>query len=421
MKSITVSIDKRSLKGTVRLPASKSISNRVMIIRALSGEQFPVGNLSDADDTQLLGVLLQKISGNKRIRACELDTANAGTVMRFLTACLSIIPGRWVLTGSDRMRERPIGVLVEALNSLGAEIEYLSKPGFPPLLIKGKTLNGGELHVDAGISSQYISALMMIAPQLQHGLTIRYRNRPVSLPYIEMTAKLMQVFGIKVTVGKTHVSVKQGSYAAAPFEVEPDWSSAAFWYEAAALASDTTLELPGLVEKSLQGDSVLPGIFANFGIATEFTSDGVKLKRNGKKSAGFYFDFTDHPDLAPAVITTCAALGIRGRFEGLNSLRIKETDRISALKAEYEKLGIEVESAEITDMLQSIEIAPLKKKKTELPANLLFETYGDHRMAMTFAPLALKLGPVRIVNPDVVTKSYPGFWEEMKAVGFDIR
>jgi len=421
MKTITVSIDKRSLKGTVHLPASKSISNRAMIIRALSGEDFPVGNLSEADDTRLLAVLLQKISENKQTHACELDTANAGTVMRFLTAYLSIMPGRWVLTGSDRMRERPIGVLVDALDSLGAEIEYLSKPGFPPLLIKGKELKGGELQVDAGISSQYISALMMIAPKLSGGLTIRFRNRPVSMPYIEMTARLMEVFGVRSAMGKNSVSVNEGRYFAAPFEVEPDWSSAAFWYEAAALATDPLLELPGLLEKSLQGDSVLPGIFSNFGIETSFTTAGVTLKRNGKKADGFYFDFTDHPDLAPAVITTCAALGIRGRFEGLNSLRIKETDRIAALRAEYEKLGIAVESAEVTDMLQSIEIAPLKKKKSESPANLLFETYGDHRMAMTFAPLALKLGPVRIVNPDVVSKSYPGFWEEMRGVGFDLK
>ena len=203
--------------------------------------------------------------------------------------------------------------------------------------------------------------------------------------------------------------------------MESDWSSAAFWYEAAALADKTSLLLPGLMKKSLQGDSVLPGIFSNFGVETEFTKEGVALTHTGKTVHGFYFDFTDHPDLAPAVITTCAALGIRGRFEGLNSLRIKETDRISALKAEYERLGIDVESTEVTDMLQSIEIAPRTKKRNLVSENFLFETYGDHRMAMTFAPLALKLGSVKIVNPDVVTKSYPGFWEGMKGVGFDVR
>jgi 3-phosphoshikimate 1-carboxyvinyltransferase len=319
------------------------------------------------------------------------------------------------------MRDRPIGVLVDALTQLGAGIEYLSKPGYPPLLIKGRPFGGGELEVDAGVSSQYISALMMIAPMLKGGLTVRFRNRPVSLPYIGMTLKLMKTFGIAAAMGKHSVTVPEGSYSGTDFEVEPDWSSAAFWYEAAALAPGAHITLPGLMEKSLQGDSVLPGIFANFGLSTEFTREGVVIKRNGRKAEGFFFDFTDHPDLAPAVITTCAALGIRGRFEGLNSLRIKETDRISALKAEYEKLGVVVESAEISDMLQSIEIAPLKQKPSPKPANPLFETYGDHRMAMTFAPLSLKLGPVRIVNPDVVTKSYPGFWEEMKKVGFEVK
>ena len=421
MKSVTVSIDKKTLRGTVRLPASKSISNRVLLIRALAGSDFPITNLSDADDTVLFGQLLEKIEGFRRNTACELDTANAGTVMRFLTAWLSIRPGRWVLTGSDRMRERPIGILVEALNSLGADIQYLAKPGFPPLLVKGRPFKGGEISIDAGISSQYVSALLMIAPHLKGGLTVRYLNRPVSMPYINMTVRLMKIFGVQATPAKSCIVVPEASYVAVPFEVEPDWSSAAFWYEAAALATDVRLELPGLQEKSLQGDSVLPGIYANFGLATEFTPSGAVISRGGRKSEGFYFDFTDHPDLAPAVITTCAALGIRGRFEGLNSLRIKETDRIAALKSEYEKLGVEVESAEVTDMLQSIEIAPRRNKGLPKAVNPLFETYGDHRMAMTFAPLALKLGPVRISNPDVVSKSYPGFWEEMRGVGFEIK
>lgn len=420
MKSVTVSIGNHSLKGTVALPASKSISNRVLLIRALQDKDFPVTNLSEADDTVLLRELLDKISAHKRNRICELDTANAGTVMRFLTAYLAVLPGHWVLTGSDRMRQRPIGVLVEALQSLGADIEYLAKPGFPPLLVKGRPLEGGDITVDAGISSQFISALLLLGPSLNGGLTVRYRNRPVSMPYIEMTMKLMERFGVKATFGKHCVVVEEGSYQPVSYEVEPDWSSAAFWYETAALADDASLTLPGLLKESLQGDSVLPGIYTNFGVNTEYTSEGVILTGGGKRSEGFYFDFTDHPDLAPAVITTCAALGIRGRFEGLSSLRIKETDRIAALQAEYEKLGIEVESAEITDMLQSIELAPRKKKKNLHSPGLLFETYGDHRMAMTFAPLALKLGPVKIVNPDVVTKSYPGFWDEMRRVGFEV-
>ncbi len=420
MKTLTVATGKKSLSGTVRLPASKSISNRVLMIRALSGEDFPLDNLSEADDTALFAELLGAVRNRRGDAVCELDTGNAGTVMRFLTAMLSLKPGTWVLTGSDRMRQRPIAVLVEALNTLGADIEYLAKPGYPPLLVKGRRFRGGELLVDAGISSQYISALMMIAPLLEGGLTLRYSNRPVSLPYIRMTSKLMKTFGVRSSTQKNGISVPEGTYAPAPFTVEADWSSAAFWYEAASLAAGAEILLPGLVENSLQGDSVLPGIFQNLGVETAFTPDGVRLKTNLKPAEGFFFDFTDHPDLAPAVITTCAALGIRGRFEGLNSLRIKETDRIAALKAEYEKLGVKVESAEVTDMLQSIEIAPRSGNLPNPHAMPLFETYGDHRMAMTFAPLALLLGPVRISNPDVVTKSYPGFWKEMVRLGFEV-
>lgn len=420
MKTVTVSIDKKDLEGTIRLPASKSISNRALIIRALCGTDFPITNLSGADDTLLLENLLIRTLKGTPGKACELDVGNAGTVARFLTAYLSIRPGRWVLTGSERMHQRPIGVLAEALKSLGADIEYLSKWGFLPLLIKGKPLAGGELTLDAGISSQFISALMLIGPCLKGGLTIRFRNRPVSYPYVRMTSGLMDRFGIRCGSGKTFVKVPEGQYQPAGFEVEPDWSAAAFWFEMTALAGNATLELTGLQPRSLQGDAVLPGIFENMGVTSSFTKQSLRISHSGKKAAGFFFDFTDHPDLAPAVITTCAALGIRGRFEGLNSLRIKETDRIAALRSEFEKLGIAVESAEITDMLQSIEIAPLKLKKSLAP-NPLFETYGDHRMAMTFAPLALRMGPVRIVNPDVVSKSYPGFWEDMRSVGFEVK
>ncbi|HNW77184.1 MAG TPA: 3-phosphoshikimate 1-carboxyvinyltransferase [Bacteroidales bacterium] len=420
MNSIIVSAPTTVLKGRVTLPASKSISNRVMIIRALSGADFPVSHLSDADDTVLLSELLEKIASHTTNEVCELDTANAGTVMRFLTPYLALRPGTWMLTGSDRMRQRPIGVLVDALNSLGAEISYLAKPDYPPLLIKGRSFVGGEITVDAGISSQFISALLMIAPLLPEGLIIRYKNRPVSSPYITMTTRLMRTFGVKTEPGKNFIKVPQGQYQPVAFEVESDWSSAAFWYEAAALATEAELELPGLASDSMQGDSVLPGIFANFGVSTEYTGDSVILRHTGRKVDGFYFDFTDYPDLAPAVITTCVAVGIRGRFEGLASLRIKETDRIAALKTEYEKLGGEVDSTEVTDMIQSLEVAPSKTKKIHYPPAPFFETYGDHRMAMTFAPLSLLLGPVKIVNPEVVTKSYPGFWEEMKKAGFTI-
>jgi 3-phosphoshikimate 1-carboxyvinyltransferase len=421
MKAITVHISRKILKGTIALPASKSISNRLLMMQALSGQQFPVENLSEADDTVLLQELLQKVRKNSgKGRLLELDTHNAGTVMRFLTAYLATLPGTWVMTGAERMKQRPIGILTEALRTLGADIEYLAKPGYPPLLIKGKRIAGGNVLVETDVSSQYLSALMMVAPGLSGGLSIRYKETPVSFPYITMTCGLMKELGIKARVTRTGITVPEGTYMPASFTVEPDWSSAAFWYSAAALAEDAEILLPGLTPNSLQGDSVLPGIFENFGILTEFIPEGALIRKNGHMADGFYFDFTDYPDLGPPVITTCAALGIRARFEGLKSLHIKETDRLIALQNEFEKMGVQVEATEMSDMLEALELAPLKKRKnfrTEIPT---FETYNDHRIAMTFAPLALKLGPIRIMNPEVVTKSYPGFWEELKKLGFEL-
>jgi 3-phosphoshikimate 1-carboxyvinyltransferase len=422
MKVITVHMGRSSLRGTVTLPSSKSISNRMLIIRALSAADLPIEGLSEADDTQILQELLQRIhraSGKERVT--ELDTKNAGTVMRFLTAFLSMRPGRWVLTGSDRMKQRPIGELVDALLALGADIEYLAKPGYPPLLLKGKALQGGKVSIEPGVSSQYVSALMMVSPLLPEGLSIRFTEKPVSFPYIEMTASIMKAFGIRAKVTDKGVTVPAGNYRPAAVSVEPDWSSAAFWYMAAALAEEAEILLPGLEQESLQGDSILPLIYENLGVRTEFTPEGALISHGGRKAEGFYFDFTGHPDLAPPVITTCAALGIRGRFEGLRSLHIKETDRLLALRTEFDKMGIAVEGTEISDMLEAIELAPVKKKRffrSEVP---VFETYHDHRMAMTFAPLSLKLGTIRITNPDVVVKSYPGFWQELEKLGFEVR
>ncbi|MFH1159998.1 MAG: 3-phosphoshikimate 1-carboxyvinyltransferase [bacterium] len=416
MKIITVTKEDRILNGKITLPASKSISNRLLMIRALRGKKFRITNLSKADDTILLQHLLKEVEGNGKRRAVfELDTRNAGTVMRFLAAYLTMKPGKWILTGSERMRQRPIGIQVEALRKLGADIEYLSKLGYPPLMIKGRSLKGGEVDVDASVSSQFISAILMIAPYLPGGLTLRMSGLPVSFPYIEMTLGLMKEYGIMLRREKNRIRVEPGTYSGKDYRVEADWSAAAFWYEAAALSEQACLELPALEQNSLQGDAILALVYQNFGVQTEYTPNGVILTQVPRKSKGFYFDFTGYPDIAPAVISTCAGLGIRGRFEGLQSLRIKETDRLEALQREYEKLGVNVEAADVTELLKAFEFAP---SHLQPGPGLVMETYGDHRMAMTFAPLALKLGSIRIKNPDVVAKSYPGFWEDLRKTGF---
>ncbi len=418
MKSILLSKPDKILKGSIPLPASKSISNRLLMIRALCGKDFTINNLSKAEDTLLLQHLLEIVlQGPGRKKVVELDTANAGTVMRFLTSFLSMIPGKWVLTGSERMKQRPIGVLADAMKHLGASIDFLAKPGYPPLLISGRELHGRELTIDAGVSSQFTTALLLVAPILPEGLILHLKGRPVSTPYAEMTTRLMQLFGAKVKQGKTRIHVKPGGYEPQEITVESDWSAAAFWYEAAVFAEEVDLELLGLRFESLQGDAILPVIYKNFGIKTEYTDRGIRLTKFHKKIDGFYFDFTDFPDIAQAVIATCAGIGIRGRFEGVHSLQIKETDRLRAMKNEIEKLGIVVTFSREGDLITALEINP---SKTTFSGRLTFETYGDHRTAMTLAPLAMKALSLNILNPDVVVKSYPRFWDHLSMVGFEI-
>lgn len=419
MKSIILSKPDKILKGKIALPSSKSISNRLLMIRALSGKDFAIDNLSEADDTGLLQKLIAIISsGHGKKNVIEIDAAHAGTVMRFLTAWLAVKQGKWVLTGSERMKQRPIGILVEALNHLGASIDYLAKPGFPPLLIIGREISGSDVFIDQGVSSQFITALLLIAPYLPHGLTLHLKGQKVSTPYVDMTLRLMEYFGIQVKAGKTRIHVKPGLYKPREYRVESDWSAASFWYESAVFADEVDLELEGLKFESLQGDSILPVIYQNFGIRTEFTETGIRLTKVKKKIDGFYFDFTDCPDIAQPVIATCAGLGLRGRFEGLKSLQIKETDRVSALKNEIEKLGVQVIVSDKDNELLAME---LRIPRRSMQPGLTFETYGDHRMAMAMAPLVLKADNIKILNPDVVVKSYPLFWEHLKLVGFEIR
>ncbi len=440
MKTIKIIKPDAPLKGTLHLPSSKSISNRLLIMQALSGTDFGITNLSTADDTLILQKLLTQINLNAGQRdAVELDCSNAGTDLRFLTAFLATKPGRWVLTGTDRMKQRPIGELVENLKKLGASIEYLGTIGFPPLLVKGRKLFSTDLQINAGLSSQFISALMMIAPGLPEGLTLNIKGDIVSEPYIDMTVSLMKECGARVRKWKHKIRIEPGTYSCSQFTVESDWSAASFWYQAAALADEADLELPGLSAHSLQGDSVLARVYTLFGVHSDIRypasciphpasciphpasriphpASCLHLSGNYSQPVDFTYDFTHHPDLALPMIATCAALGLRGHFEGLKSLAIKESDRVYALTSELTKLGCKLTVT--TGDNPVIEIHP---SKLIFKPETIIDTYRDHRMAMTFAMLVLKTGSIRIADPDVVAKSYPEFWEDLESVGFQIK
>jgi len=427
MKVITIKKQDKILKGRLALPSSKSISNRLLIIRAMAPADFSIHNLSESADTVLLQKLFVKIALDTGSQHdVMLDAGNAGTVMRFLTAYLAFQPGTWNLGCSERMKERPVSELVKALRSLGAEIDYLSVPGYPPLMIKGKKPTGNQVTIDPGISSQFISSLLMTGATIPGGLSLYLKGNAVSYPYIDMTIRIMDYFGVKVTPLLTPTPEGEGSpgffvpcksYIPRPFTVESDWSAAAFWYEAAALANEVDLVLEGLQPNSIQGDSMLSAIFRNLGVQTVFTDEGVHLTKIKKNLNCFYFDFINYPDIAPAVITTCALLGLQGRFVGLKSLKIKESDRVNVLRKHFEKLGMHLEPSSVNDPEPVIEFAPSALK---LPAGYTIESYGDHRIAMAFAPAALKLGSIRIEDPDVVSKSYPKYWEHMNMLGFEI-
>lgn len=407
----------KTLKGIISLTPSKSISNRVLMIRALCREQFPVLNLATANDTVLLQKLLSTTSG-------ILNAEDAGTAFRFLASYLAQKPGEWLLTGSDRMKERPVGILVDALRKLNAGIEYSEKENFPPLKINGKKLNGGILEMEGSISSQFISSLLMIAPTLEKGLIIKLLGDVSSIPYIKMTLDLMKHFGIRYEWKENEISVNRQDYQPAEISIENDWSAASYWYEMAALADDVDLTITGLHKNSIQGDSAIAEIMKPFGVETEFNRQGIRLTKvktahsssNSTQSSQFTTPFShhfqSHPDLVQTMVVTCAALGIKGEFTGVQNLRLKETDRLKAMKAELKKVGVESEISDLGFMISDF-------KKIH-PSAFSFHTYGDHRMAMSFAPLAFKFGSVEIENPEVVKKSYPEFWDDLQTVGFEI-
>lgn len=411
---------------TIDLPASKSLSNRALILKALCQEPCELSHLSDCDDTKvMLAAFAQEGKGFE-----EINIGAAGTSMRFLTAYFATKPGAEViLTGSERMKQRPIQLLVDALRQLGADIEYAGNEGFPPLRIRGRQLAGGALSIDGSTSSQYISALLMIAPTLANGLQLTLTHDITSRPYIEMTRQMMQTFGVESAwISDDTIEVKPQAYRAQAYAVESDWSAASYWYEIVALSkhADQRIHLLGLQKESLQGDHRIAEFFEPLGVHTEFSDEGVTLTKaeNITMPQVLRLDMAEQPDLAQTVIATCCALNVGFDICGLHTLRIKETDRISALEAELSKMGYFI-SDENDDrmMFEPIRLASGETISDENDYDRmapLILTYKDHRMAMALAPLCLTLGcgEMLIDDPNVVSKSYPNFWNDLKLAGF---
>lgn len=399
---------KGALRTSVKLPSSKSISNRALILNALSSSSYGVENLSDCDDTNLMVNALQS-------KGSTFNVGAAGTTMRFLTAFLSKREGEWTITGTERMKNRPIKVLVEALNALGAHIDYVEKEGFPPLHIQGRALRGGEISLPGNVSSQYISAILMVAPLMEQGVTLHLEGEIVSRPYIHITLELMRQFGVQASWTGQTIQIAPQTYQPIRFTVESDWSAASYWYEIMALFPTAEIELLGLFPNSLQGDAAGAKLFAQLGVETHFTEQGVRLSHNGSCRARLDYDFVNEPDLAQTFVVTCALLGVPFRFTGLQSLKIKETDRIAALKTELAKLGYLLRDEQDS-------ILSWDGTKSTAEADPVIATYEDHRMALSFAPAALvRPEGIKIAHPQVVSKSYPHYWRDLQAAGFEVK
>ena len=401
-----------NINAQIMLPASKSISNRALIINALANGTHPLENLSDCDDTQVMLRALQAQPGE------TIDIMAAGTAMRFLTAYLSVTPGDRIITGTQRMKQRPIGILVDALRELGANIEYVEKEGFPPLRIQGTTLAKSHISLPGNISSQYISALLMIAPTLKNGLQVTLTGDIISRPYIDLTLQLMKDFGAQASWLNDHeLKVEPQPYRSTPYYIEGDWSAASYWHEIVALSKDATITLPSLFRKSYQGDSKMADQFALLGARTSYKENGITILKpkmvDISQAIHVNLDFTNQPDLAQTFVVTCALQNITFRFTGLQTLKIKETDRIAALICEMKKLGYVLHEAEDSILYWNGE-------RCERSGEAI-DTYEDHRMAMAFAPACLVMDNICINNPQVVSKSYPHYWDDLKAAGFIIK
>lgn len=405
MKSILVHPPQKSIRAEIRLAASKSECNRALIINALTGFKCELSNISEARDSQ---TMLRLLNSNETVA----DVIDAGTTMRFLTAYFAVTDQTKIMTGTPRMCERPIGILVDALRILGADIEYEKETGYPPLKLNGFAYSGqNEIVMRGDVSSQYISALLLIAPGLPSGLKIKLEGEVGSKPYIEMTLNQMAHFGIeyKADWHTNTIIIPPFRYQPHPYAIESDWSGASYWYSIVALADDAEVELLGLKKDSLQGDSAIVDIMRHLGVESVFTDRGVLLTKIAP-AASIGWDFTDCPDLAQTVAVCCAVKGITLSLTGIESLKIKETDRVFALQQELQKLGATLTEVEKDHLYEVSQIPGFER--TETPS---IHTYDDHRMAMAFAPAGM-VAPIIIEEPGVVVKSYPGYWKDLSVV-----
>lgn len=410
---LTIRIKNRTIKSTVVLPASKSISARLLLLNKLSDGKISFHNLSSSDDAKLMERHLDLIENcDASAVPTMIDAKNSGAVMRFLTAYLSVTPGTWLITGSSRLKERPVGQLVDALQLLGADIQYVENDGYCPVLIHGKKLKGGKVSLDTSQSSQHVTALLLVANELENGIEIDLKSRISSLPFINLTISILQKAGGEVEMDQGMIRVVPTPYKKTCIDIENDWPSTSFWFEIAALSEKAEVKLPGLYQDSLQGESILPELFAWLGIKTEYQEEGILIRKTGRPRASLQVNFRDHIDLALPYIVTSVILQREAEFTGLENLKIKESDRfgdllqiLSSMNASYE-----------TDGQSWIRIKP-----GELSPPGIIDCQNDHRFVMSVAPLALVFDVIEISNYADVDKSYPGFWNDIREAGFDLK
>jgi len=407
MDSYTINFLSPPKDISIKLNSSKSESNRLIIIKALSKERIKIKNLSNANDTSLLNNLINFNSSN------TWNAEDAGTSMRFLTSYLSLTKDGALLTGTDRMKKRPIKILVEALRKIGANILYDGEEGYPPINIKGKIIQeNNKIDIRGDISSQYISSLLMIAPKLEGGLEINIIKPFYSRPYVKMTLSLMKVFGISYKFSENQIKIKRQNYKGGSYTVESDWSAASYWYSILSINKDIDkINLIGLRNMSLQGDQMISKIMSSMGIVTNYYKNGIEIYKNNSACDYLELDFKDCPDLAQTVLVVAVVHKIKLKIFGVESLKIKETDRLNAMKNELHKIGV--------SFYQNGDFWILDRREKNFPKSVSIDTYKDHRMAMSFAPLASEIN-LSINNPEVVNKSYPKFWEDMKKAGYSI-
>ena len=400
---IEISSINKTIYGSIDLESSKSISNRLLIIKELCKTKFEIQNLSNARDTKILFEILSSYKTRK-----DLNCEDAGTALRFIIAFLATREGIWRVSGSKRMHERPVKPLINCLKELGSEIKYLKNKGFPPIEIKSKKLKSKKLSLEGDISSQFISALLLVAPTLKNGLSLKIKSKVLSKPYIAMTLGLMSEFGIEHSWENNVIKVKKQNYLAKNIEVENDWSAASFWYSFLALSKSGEIKIPNLYSNSLQGDSVLSSIYSKLGIKTEFNEDSIILNKTKNVAKELELDLSNHPDLALPIIVTCCGLGIKAHLMGLESLKVKESNRLECIKKELRKFNISCE-------IDSISIKIKENQNIVQPISLI-KCHNDHRIAMSIAPLCMKVDSIKFDDKEVVNKSYPKFWEDIDRV-----